>query len=165
MEHDGNLYLNAFSEFRKVDFTNPYAPLEGISEGFICLYIDGKSADYVHDSLPCEDDAIDFLKNNNQIIHDNILAALKKDKRFLEKYVFRKELAIISASVLESDKEGVSYLGIDFLNRENKFLNILLHKENVIHISDFSIENYSTSDFEKVLIQLLSKKKWYQFWK
>ncbi len=121
-EYDSNIQIFAFSNFRKINYLLKSIVIEEKTNGFV----DGKSADYIHDALASEENAIDFIQQNEELIYNNLTSTLKENLN-----CDIGELGVFSISILNQIKDKFAYVGFRFLNLKKEFIGIVMHKEKV----------------------------------
>ena len=133
-EYDSNIKIFAFSEFRRVDYPSKSIDINTRTDGYVNLYIDGKSADYVHDVFQSEEQAIDFLQQNEKLIYNNLKTALMEELDYST-----QEIGLFSISLLDQIKDDHAHVGYTFLNAKKEMAELVMHKEKVIKVKKVSV--------------------------
>ncbi len=133
-EFDDNIILPGFANFRFVDLN------EGIlttnqSQGPINLYIDNKSASFVHDAFPSEEKAIDLIMNESEKYCEIISSELLKLEISDSASAIDQQFAFCSISVGNPSQEDTyATLCFTFLSDGGHLLGIKMQGFEVLDV-------------------------------
>ncbi|WP_268123541.1 hypothetical protein [Roseivirga pacifica] len=126
-EFDSTITIFAFSDLRLVDRNTYSIDLNKKTNGLVILYIDGKSADFVHDAYEEEVRAIDHLVDNQQALFPKVKAALSKLGRDTN------SLGLHSASVQDKIEDGYALISLNFIDGEGETIKLTLNKDSIVY--------------------------------
>lgn len=129
-EFDSTISIFGSTDLRLVDRNEYSINLYEPTNGLVILYIDGKSADFVHDALEEEVRAIDHLIDHQDEIFPKIQEALSRINRSTNR------LGLFSASLGDKHEEGYTHITLKFLDPEGETVKLLLIKDKIISASN-----------------------------
>lgn len=133
-EFDDNIELPGFANFRFVDLNEGQFFTER-PQGRINLYIDNKSASFVHDAFLNEENAIDLIMNESQKYHEIVTNELSKLKISEPHLAIDQQYAFCSISVNYPDKTDIhAPLSLTFLSLNGHLVGIKMQGLEVLDI-------------------------------
>jgi hypothetical protein len=146
--YEGQITLPAWIGFQSRQGFYGSKDSSGISNGLVKVHINGRQVDYVKTTTQEQINALSFLHDNADKIRDGILNALFNElsviKEIYEGLVpeinsisdFKNVLGLSIIHVMDSDKDGIAYLGYEFgCDWDDEHgLGVMMHKERVIGI-------------------------------
>jgi hypothetical protein len=146
--YEGQITLPAWIGFQSRQGFYGSKDSSGISNGLVKVHINGRQVDYVKTTTQEQINALIFLHDNADKIRDGILNALFNElsviKEIYEGLVpeinsisdFKNVLGLSIIHVMDSDKDGIAYLGYEFgCDWDDEHgLGVMMHKERVIGI-------------------------------
>lgn len=158
--YEGQITLPAWIGFQSRQGFYGSKDRNGTSNGLVKVLINGRQVDYVKTTTQEQINALSFLHDNADKIRDEILNALFNElsviKDIYEDLVpeinnisdFKNVLGLSTIHVMDSDKDGIAYLGYEFgCDWDDEHgLGIMMHKERVIEIgqADTSFNSWIT---------------------
>tara|TARA_Y100000588_G_C13607160_1_gene649630 strand:- start:103 stop:486 length:384 start_codon:yes stop_codon:yes gene_type:complete len=125
-EFDSTITIFAFSDLRLVDRNASSIDLNEKTNGLVILYIDGKSADFVHDAYEEEVRAIDHLVDHQEAIFPKVREALSKLGRDTN------SVGLYSASVQDKIEDGYALITLKFIDDEGEVIKLTLNKDSIV---------------------------------
>ena len=195
--YEGEITLSSWKGFQSRQGFYGEKDSSEISNGFVKVFITGRQVDYVKTTTQEQVNSISYLQNNSDKIRDEILNALFKQlpeiKEIYEDLVpeikniadFKNVLGLSIIHVMDSDKDGFSYIGYEFgCDWDDEHgIGVMMHKDRVIEIgqADTSFdswitykdngtekekeEKWNTQNNTNVGHQInKTKKPWWKFW-
>lgn len=195
--YEGEITLSAWKGFQSRQGFYGGKDSAEISNGLVKVFITGRQVDYVKTSTQEQVNSISFLQGNSDKIRDEILKALFKElpeiKEIYEDLVpeiksiadFKNVLGLSIIHIMDSDKDGFSYIGYEFgCDWDDEHgIGVMMHKDRVIEIgqADTSFNSwitYKDNGTEKeeqakwntqnnvAVVQNINKIKrpWWKFW-
>jgi hypothetical protein len=146
--YEGQITLPAWIGFQSRQGFYGSKDSSGTSNGLVKVHINGRQVDYVKTTTQEQINALSFLHDNADKIRDGILNALFNElsviKEIYEGLVpeinsisdFKNVLGLSIIHVMDSDKDGIAYLGYEFgCDWDDEHgLGVMMHKERVIGI-------------------------------
>jgi hypothetical protein len=146
--YEGQITLPAWIGFQSRQGFYGSKDSSGTSNGLVKVHINGRQVDYVKTTTQEQINALIFLHDNADKIRDGILNALFNElsviKEIYEGLVpeinsisdFKNVLGLSIIHVMDSDKDGIAYLGYEFgCDWDDEHgLGVMMHKERVIGI-------------------------------
>jgi len=132
-EFDDNIELPGFYGFRKIH-QNEYRIVNEPSVDRVNLYIDNKSASFVHDAFEAEIRAIDHLMENSSDYAKMVCRALVKAQLFSNEAEVPENIGVCSISVLNSKGHEYAILGLSFFSLSQELFGIRVQKDKVLEV-------------------------------
>jgi len=146
--YEGHIRLSAWNRFQSRQGSYGSKDSSETSNGLIKVFIDGQHVDYVKTTTQEQINSINYLRDNAKKIQYEMLIALFKElseiRKIYEELVpeintiadFENVLGLSIIHVLNSDKEGFSYigyeLGCDWDDEHG--MGVMMHKDRVVKI-------------------------------
>ena len=133
-EFDDNIELAGFTNFRFVDL-NEVRFIPDKTQGRINLYIDNKSASFVHDAFPNEEKAIDLIMSESHKFCEIISSELSKLEINKPHLAIDQQYAFCSISVDFPNKADIyATLSLTFLSAQGNLVGIIMREFEVLDI-------------------------------
>lgn len=191
--YDGWINLPAWKGYQSRNGAfSPIGP-EGKCDGIINAQIKGSSVDYVYVLSQAQFNAIQYIKNNSDLIRDSLLKSLLKnypsskdiyegsmpDINGIEDYI--NYIGPSFLHIMNFEKDGFAYYGFELECTwdEEHGVGVMMHKDRVIKVgladeafNDLTIylDNGDLS-LEKINLEWMKQKlpirikRWWEFWK
>lgn len=125
-EFDSTISIFESSNLRLVDRNEYSIDLNEQTNGIVNLYIDGKSADFVHDAYEEEVRAIEYLEDHQDAIFPKVEEALSRLNYSADK------VGLFSASVQDKHENGFALITLNFINTKGETIKLNLSKDSII---------------------------------
>lgn len=125
-EFDSTISIFGSSDLRLVDRNEDSIDLNKQTNGLVMLYIDGKSADFVHDAYEEEVRAIEYLEDHQDTIFPKVKEALAGLNYSVD------SVGLFSASVQDKHEDGFALITLNFINKAGETIKLTLSKDTII---------------------------------